>query len=222
MIEIRKTITLRETVFSELGVEAARPITRAVGMAVIRNPFAGQFVEDLRPLFEAGAMLGERLMPELVKLLDGPAVSYGKGAIVGVAGEMEHGGACVHPMLGKPMRAAIGGGKAVIGSNVKVAAAGALLDVPLGHKDDSWSFPHFDTVTVLVADAPRPDEILVVMAIADGGRLRNRCGQANPIGLRSEAGIRLMCPVYRRPATTRTRKTGTLRLFPENYSCLLV
>jgi hypothetical protein len=116
MIEIRKLITSRETVFSELGVEANRPITRAVGMAVIRNPFAGQFVEDLRPLFEAGAMLGEHLMPELVKLLDGPAVSYGKGAIVGVAGEMEHGGACVHPMLGKPMRAAIGGGKAVIGS----------------------------------------------------------------------------------------------------------
>jgi hypothetical protein len=171
MIEIRKTITLRETVFSELGVEATRPITRAVGMAVIRNPFAGQFVEDLRPLFEAGAMLGERLMPELVKMLDGPAVSYGKGAIVGVAGEMEHGGACVHPMLGKPMRAAIGGGKAVIGSNVKVAAAGALLDVPLGHKDDSWSFPHFDTITVSVADAPRPDEILVVMAMSYGEKL---------------------------------------------------
>jgi hypothetical protein len=176
MIEIRKTIILRETVFSELGVEAARPATRAVGMAVTRNPFAGQFVEDLRPLFEAGAMLGERLMPELAKLLDGPAVSYGKGAVVGVAGEMEHSGACVHPMLGKPMRAAIGGGKAVIGSNVKVAAAGALLDVPLGHKDDSWSFQHFDTITISVADAPRPDEILVVMAIADGGRLRNRCG----------------------------------------------
>src|SRR5512133_1729657 len=178
MIEIRKTITLRETVFSELGVEAARPITRAVGMAVIRNLFAGQFVEDLRPLFEAGAMLGERLMPELVKLLDGPAVSYGKGAIVGVAGEMEHGGACVHPMLGRPMRAAIGGGQAVIGSNVKVAAPGALLDVPLGHKDEPWSFEHFDTVTVSVADAPRPDEIVVVMAIADGGRLHNRCGTA--------------------------------------------
>src|SRR5438445_5621191 len=160
-IEIRKIIITRETVFSELGVEANRPITRAVGMALIRNPFAGQFVEDLRPLFEAGAMLGERLMPELVKLLDGPAVSYGKGAIVGVAGEMEHGGACVHPTLGRPMRGAIGGGKAVIGSNVKVAAAGAILDVPLGHKDDSWSFPHFDTITVSVADAPRPDEILV-------------------------------------------------------------
>src|SRR3984893_8334723 len=175
MIEIRKIIISRETIFSELGVEANRPITRAVGMAVIRNPFAGQFVEDLRPLFEAGAMLGERLMPELVKLLDGPAISYGKGAIVGVAGEMEHGGACVHPMLGKPMRAAIGGGKAVIGSNVKVAAAGAALDVPLGHQDHSWAFPHFGTITVSVADALRPDEIVVVTAIADGGRLRNRC-----------------------------------------------
>src|SRR4030088_2932301 len=142
MIEIRKIITTRETVFAELGVEGVRATPGAVGMAVIRNPLAGQFVEDLRPLFEAGAMLGERLMPELVKLLDGPAVSYGKGAIVGVAGEMEHGGACVHPMLGKPMRAAIGGGKAVIGSNVKVAAAGALLDVTPGPKDESSSCAH--------------------------------------------------------------------------------
>src|SRR5271167_4521666 len=167
MVEIRKIITMREVVLSELGVAAPRPIVRALGMAVIRNPFAGRFVDDLRPLFEAGAMLGERLMPELVKLLDGPAVSYGKGALVGV---------CVHPMLGRPMRTAIGGGKAVISSNVKVAAAGASLDVPLGHKDDSWSFPHFDTITVSVADAPRPNEILVVMAIADGGRLQNRCG----------------------------------------------
>ena len=104
MIEIRKIITTRETVFSELGVEANRPITRAVGMAVIRNPFAGQFVEDLRPLFEAGAMVGERLMPELVKLLDGPAVSYGRGAVAGVAGEMEHGGACVHSVTRKTLR----------------------------------------------------------------------------------------------------------------------
>jgi hypothetical protein len=79
-------------------------------------------------------------------------------------------------MVGQSMRAAIGGGKAVIGANVKVAAAGAFLDVPLGHKDNSWSFPHFDTITVSVADAPGPDEILVVMAIADGGRLRNPCG----------------------------------------------
>ena len=180
MVDIRKISTTREMILSELGFAAPRPVVRAVGMAVIINPFAGRFVEDLRPLFEAGAVLGERLMSELVKLLDGPAVSYGKGALVGVDGETEHGGACVHPMLGKPMRAAIGGGKAVIGSNVKVATAGATLDVPLGHKDDPWSFPHFDTITVSIADAPRPDEILVAMAIADGGRLRNRC-RSEPI-----------------------------------------
>jgi len=176
MLRIRKLVTTREAMFSELGVAAPRPVIRAIGLAVIDNPFAGKFVEDLRPLFEAGAELGERLMPEMVKLLDGPAVSYGKGAIVGVQGEVEHGGACVHPMLGRPMRAAIGGGKAVIGSNVKVAPPGAILDVPLGHKDESWSFAHFDTVTVSIADAPRPHEILVAMVIADGGRLRNRCG----------------------------------------------
>src|SRR3954468_13950108 len=178
MTEIRKIVTLREVVYSELGRKAARPVVRAIGIGVIRNPFAGMWAEDLRQLFEAGAALGERLMPELVKLLDGPAVSYGKGALVGVAGEMEHGGACVHPMLGRPMRAAIGGGQAVIGSSVKVAASGTLLDVPLGHKDEPWSFEHFDTITVSVPDAPRPEEIVIVMAIADGGRLNNRCGSA--------------------------------------------
>jgi hypothetical protein len=178
MTEIRKIVTLREVVYSELGHQATRPVVRAVGIGVIRNPFAGRWVEDLRELFEAGAALGERLMPHLAEMLDGPAVSYGKGALVGVAGEMEHGGACVHPMLGRPMRGAIGGGQAVIGSNVKVAAPGTLLDVPLGHKDEPWSFEHFDTITVSVADAPRPDEIVIVIAIADGGRLHNRCGTA--------------------------------------------
>jgi hypothetical protein len=176
MLQIRKTILLKEEVLGEMGRVAERPITRAVGLAVIVNPFAGRSAEDLRPLFEAGAALGERLMPELVRLLPHPAVSYGKGALVGVEGEMEHGGACCHPMLGRPMRAALGGGQAVISSNVKVAAAGALLDIPLGHKDEPWSFPHFDTITVMVADAPRPDEIVVAMAIADGGRIWNRCG----------------------------------------------
>ena len=124
MTNIRKIVTFREIVLSELGRAAVRPIVRAVGIGIIHNPFAGRWAEDLRPLFEAGAALGERLMPELVRLLDGPAVSYGKGALVGIAGEMEHGGACVHPMLGRPMRAAIGGGQAVISSNVKVASPG--------------------------------------------------------------------------------------------------
>lgn len=177
-LDIRKIVTLREVTYSELGHAPARPVVRAIGLAVIHNPFAGKYAEDLRPLFETGAALGERLMPELVKLLDGPPVSYGKGAIVGVQGEMEHGGACVHPMLGRPMRAAVGGGKAVISSNVKVAPPGASIDIPLGHKDEPWSFAHFDTVTVTIADSPRPHEILVAMAIADGGRLHNRCGEA--------------------------------------------
>jgi hypothetical protein len=176
MLDIRKIVTIRDVTFSELGHAPPRPIVRAVGMAVIHNPFAGKYSENLHELWEAGAALGERLMPELVKMLDGPVVSYGKAAIVGVQGEMEHGGACVHPMLGRPMRAAIGGGKAVIGSNVKVAPPGASIDIPLGHKDDSWSFAHFDTITVSIPDSPRPHEILVAMAIADGGRLNNRCG----------------------------------------------
>src|SRR5205823_13476544 len=140
------------------GHEAPRPVVRAIGIAVIRNPFAGRWVEDLRPLFEAGAALGERLMPELARLLDRPVVSYGKGALVGVAGEMEHGGACVHRVLGRPMRAASGGGQAVIGSHVKVAAPGALLDVPLGHMDARWSFEPFDAGPGSIRDALPPDE----------------------------------------------------------------
>lgn len=178
MLQIRRSLLLRDTITSELGNPVEPPIVRAIGMAVIANPFAARYVEDLTELFEAGRTLGEQLMPEIVRLLAGSPVSYGKGAIVGVDGEFEHGGACIHPMLGKPMRAVVGGGKAVIPSNVKVAACGASLDVPLSHKDDPWSFDHFDTVTVSMPDAPRPDEIVVVMALADGGRPHPRCGNA--------------------------------------------
>jgi Amino acid synthesis len=176
MLHICKTLLLRETIASEMGRVVDRPIMRAVAMAVIGNPFAGRYVEDLTALFEAGRTIGEQLMPDLVRLLTRSPVSYGKGAIVGVNGEFEHGGACIHPMLGKPMRAAVGGGKSVIPSNVKVAACGASLDVPLGHKDDVWSFDHFDTITVSLPDAPKPDEIVVVLAVADGGRIHARCG----------------------------------------------
>jgi len=166
MVEIRKVITTRELILSELGVAAPRPVVRAVGMAVIRNPFAGQFVDDLRPLFEAGAMLGERLVPELVKLLDGPAVSYGKGALVGVEGEMEHGGACVHPMRWQ--------GRDLLERESRRSRREPRCAARPQRR--LLSFHHFDTITVAVADAPRPSEILVVMAIADGGRLQNRCG----------------------------------------------
>jgi hypothetical protein len=180
-MDIRKTILTVEEIRAEAGQPASRPIRRAAGVAVITNPFAGRYVEDLTPLFEVGLELGEQLMKRVMDLLGGAAVSYGKAAIVGTAGDFEHGGAILHPKLGKPMRAAVGGGEALIASNVKVAAAGAPIDVPLGHKDNAWSFDHFDTMTLVVADAPRPDEIVVIMAVADGGRLRPRVGQGRAV-----------------------------------------
>ncbi len=176
-MDARKVLFVKEIVRSEAGGPAARPVSRVAAIAVIANPFAGKFVEDLSPLFDIGMRLGEELMPKAVAMLDGPPVSYGKAAIVGVNGDLEHAAAVLHPKLGKPMRQAVGGGEAIIPSNTKVAAAGATLDVPLANKDNSWSFDELDTMTVAVADAPRPDEILVVMAIADGGRPRPRVGK---------------------------------------------
>ena len=176
MIEPRRIHLFQETIFAEAGRPAARAVTRVAAAAVVTNPFAGRFVEDLSEIFEIGGALGERLMGKLMPLLDRPVVSYGKAAIVGTAGEFEHGSALVHPKLGKPMRGAIGGGKALIPSNVKVAAAGAAIDVPLGHKDEIWSFDHFDTMTVMIADSPRPDELVIIAALADGGRVHPRCG----------------------------------------------
>jgi hypothetical protein len=175
-MEIRKTMILKETIEADGVGKACTPITRVVAAAVIRNPFADAFVDDLSPLFDAGGQLGEQLMGDAVEMLSGPPVSYGKAAIVGVAGDLEHGGAMIHPKLGKPMRAAVGGGKALIPSNAKVAAAGTPIDLPLGHKDEAWSFDHFDTMTVMIADAPRPDEIVLCMAVSDGGRPRPRVG----------------------------------------------
>jgi hypothetical protein len=180
-MDIRKTLLTVEEIRAEAGRPAARPIRRAAGIAVITNPFAGRYVEDLAPLFDVGLELGEQLMKRVVDLLGSAPVSYGKAAIVGTAGELEHGGAILHPKLGKPMRAAVGGGEALIASNVKVAAAGTPIDVPLGHKDNPWSFDHFDTLTLAVADAPRPDEIVVIMAVADGGRPRPRVGQGRAV-----------------------------------------
>ena len=175
-MDIRKTMMIKETIEADSVGEVCDPITRVVAVAVIQNPFAGRFVDDLSPLFDVSGQLGERLMGDAVDMLAGSPVSYGKAAIVGVDGEMEHGGAVLHPKLGKPMRAAVGGGKALIPSNAKVAAAGVPIDLPLGHKDEAWSFDHFDTMTVMVADAPRPDEIVVCMAVSDGPRPHPRVG----------------------------------------------
>ena len=175
-MDVRKTVIIKECIEADSAGQACAPITRVVAAAVIKNPFAGRFVEDLSPLFDIGGELDELLAGQAVALLAGPPVSYGKAAIVGLAGDLEHGGAMIHPKLGKPMRAAVGGGEAVISSNVKVASAGTAIDLPLGHKDEAWSFDHFDTITVMVADAPRPDEIVMCVAVADGGRPHPRVG----------------------------------------------
>lgn len=180
-MELRKTIISVEEIVSDGDRPVASPIHRATAIAVIKNPFAGRFVEDLSPLFDVGFELGALLMKRVVDLLGGAPVSYGKAAIVGMSGEMEHGGAICHPKLGKPMREAVGGGESLIPSNVKVAGPGTPIDVPLGHKDNAWSFDHFDTLTVMVPDAPRADEIVVVMAVADGGRPHPRVGKGRAV-----------------------------------------
>ncbi len=177
-MNIRKITVIHETVYSEGGRIAAVPISRVAGIGIIENPFAGQVVDDLSEFFQIGHDLGEQLMAEMLPHLPRPAVSYGKAAIVGVNGDLEHGHAMLHPMLGKAMRAPIGGGEAIIPSAAKVAVAGATLDIPLGHKDDLWSFDHFDAITISVPDGPRPNEILMAIAIADGGRPVPRVGKA--------------------------------------------
>ena len=175
-MDVRKTVLIKETIEADYTGKACDPITRVAALVVIENPFAGRFVEDLSPLFDLGGKLGERLAGEVVKMLPSPPVSYGKAAIVGVAGDAEQGGAMIHPKLGKPMRSAVGGGKALIPSTVKVTGPGVAIDLPLGHKDDGWSFAHFDTMTVMVADAPRPTEIVLCMAVSDGTRPHPRVG----------------------------------------------
>lgn len=174
---IRKIVTVAELVFAEGGRESAKPVTRVAGIGLIENSFAGRFVDDLSEIFDLGHDLARRLMEAMLPQLPGPAVSYGKAAIAGVNGDLEHGHALLHPKLGKAMRDPIGGGKAIIPSAAKVAAAGSTLDIPLGHKDDLWSFDHFDAMTVAIADGPRPNEIMLAIAIADGGRPVPRVGK---------------------------------------------
>ena len=175
-MSVRKFQTIREVIEADGVNERCQKIVRIVTMAVIKNPFTGRFVDDLSLLFDLGGQLGEQLMDDAVAQLGRLPVSYGKATIVGVNGDLEHGGAMIHPKLGKPMRAAVGGGEALIPSTAKVAAMGTPVDMPLGHKDLAWSFDHFDTMTVMIADAPRPDEIVLCMGVADGGRPHPRVG----------------------------------------------
>ncbi len=180
-MKLRKISVHVETLLAEGRGEAPAAITRIAAAGIIANPYAGRFEPDLSTLFDWGAELGERLMRAALPHLPGPVVSYGKAAIVGVNGDVENGHAMLHPKLGKAMRDPIGGGAALIPSACKIAAAGATLDIPLGHKDDAWSFDHFDAMSISVPDSPRPDEIMMVIALADSGRVNARAGKARAV-----------------------------------------
>jgi uncharacterized protein (DUF433 family) len=176
-MDVRKTVFTKEIITTDEMGQACDRITRVAAMAVVRNLFAGMYQDDLSPLFDVGAQLGQSLTQELVNMLGEPPVCYGKAAIVGSAGAMEHGAAVLHPALGKPVRANVGGGKSLMPSNHKVGALGESIDLPLGHKDEAWSFDHIDTMTLWVPDAPRADEIVLCIGLSDGTRVHPRVGK---------------------------------------------
>jgi hypothetical protein len=180
-MDIRRIVVVKDVVHSEAGLPAINSVTRVAACALIGNPLAGVPTDHLDLLFSWGADLGERLVKECLGSLSHPVRAYGKAAIVGADGDIEHAAALLHPLMGKPIRNGIGGGMAIIPSNAKIGAPGCSIDIPLGNKDDVWSFNEIDTITVSVGGAPRPMEILVIVALSDGGRPRPRVVQPTPV-----------------------------------------
>lgn len=177
--KIRKIVTIVEETHNEAGQPIQPATRRAAAVAVIENPFAGRYVEDLEALMVIGEELGAQLGAACVAALGiepAAAQSYGKAALVGENGELEHAAAILHPRLGKPLRAAVEKGAALVPSNKKRGGMGHALDVPLGHKDAAYVRSHFDGMEVRVNDAPRANEILVAVAVADSGRPLPRVG----------------------------------------------
>ena len=167
---------VQETVH-ELGPAPEQPLIKAAVAVVFENPFAGRWVEDLSPLTAQSASLGTELGERAAALLGGrPVESYGKGGMVGLNGEQEHIVACVTTVFGDAFRAAVGGGEAWISSATKVAPAGATIDLPLAYKDEVYVRSHYDAITLALPDAPRPDEIVIIAAVATGGRVNARVG----------------------------------------------
>ncbi len=177
--KIRRIVVQIDEVWSENGQPVSPPTRRALAMAVIENPFAGRYVEDLDALMtvgqELGALLGQRCVQAL-GIEPGEAQGYGKAAIVGEAGELEHAAAILHPKLGAPLRVAVERGAALVPSSKKMGAMGATIDVPLGHKDAAYVRSHFDAIEARVTDAPRANEIVVCVAVTDSGRPNPRVG----------------------------------------------
>ncbi|MGW8482751.1 amino acid synthesis family protein [Microbacterium sp. NPDC055903] len=167
---------VQETVLDG-GRPADRTLVKAASAVVTKNPFAGVWAEDLSPLTDPSASLGTALGERALALLGGRAAeSYGKGGIAGIAGEQEHVVACVTTTFGNAFRDAIGGGRAWISSATKVASAGTPIDIPLAYKDEVYVRSHYDAITIALPDGPRPDELVIIAAVATGGRLHARVG----------------------------------------------
>lgn len=191
--KIRKLVTLVEEVRTEMDRPVDPPTRRAAAIAVIENPFAGRYVEDLTPLMEIGEELGDLLTRRAVAALgiEGPsAESYGKAAAVGENGELEHAAAILHPRMGAPVRKVLGKGAALIPSSKKRCGLGGVLDVPLGHKDAAFVRSHFDGMEVRVPDAPRANEIVVAIVVTDSGRPLPRVGGLAKGDIKGEDGLR--------------------------------
>ena len=178
-MKIRKIVVTVEDTHLEIGRNISPPTRRAAAIAVIENPFAGIYQEDLEKLMVAGEELGGLLGQKCVEALGikpEEAESYGKAAMVGENGELEHAAAILHPRLGKPLRAAVEKGAALVASSKKMGSMGQPLDVPLGHKDAAYVRSHFDGMEVRINDAPRANEIMVAIAVTDSGRPLPRVG----------------------------------------------
>lgn len=192
-MEIRKIVTIVEETRQEAGQELAKPTRKAAALAVVKNPYAGKYVEDLNPLIDASVPLGELLTKRAVAALGiepHQVESYGKAAIIGTDGELEHAAALLHPKLGTPIRDNVGGGKAILPSTKKVGGPGTAIDVSLGFKNAAYVRTHFDAMEVRIADAPRADEFVLVVAVTDSGRPLARVGGLTVDQVKGEDGLR--------------------------------
>lgn len=174
---IRRSFTITDEKHIEARHAGDPPLRKVAVAAVVENPFAGRYVADLSPMIEASAMLGQMLGAQAVKALAPfTAQSYGKAGLVGVAGEQEHANALLTTTFANPIRALLGGGEAWISSMTKVAAPGAVIDVPMNCKDEIYVRSHYDGMTLTLSDTPLPDEIVVIFCVANRGRLNARVG----------------------------------------------
>jgi hypothetical protein len=191
-VVVRKKVTCVEEIFHEGGPPADKPLLRAAVLAVIRNPFAGKYVADIERYMDDLKPLGLEMARNLVTALGGrrdAIEGYGKGAIVGSAGEIEH-GALWHVPGGYAMRELLGGAKAIVASTKKVGAPGTRLDVPVTHINASYVRSHFDAMEVGINDAPRADEILLALVMTTGPRVHARVGGLKASEIRGEDGLR--------------------------------